>query len=76
MDSGLLHRCSSDYVAQRRAIGGGRGLFLAGTNDGEFGGDLPGGGEQDVARAAGDIGDTEIEQCGFRISRLERSAIR
>ena len=34
-----------------------RGLFFAGADDGEFGGDATGGSEQDVARAAGDVGN-------------------
>ena len=48
-----------------------RGLFLPGPDDGEFGGDAAGGGKQDVPRAAGNIGDAQIEQRGFRIGGFE-----
>ena len=61
----------ADHVADRGAKGRGRWLLLAGANDGELGGDAPRGGEQDVARAAGDIGDAQIEQRGFRVGGFE-----
>ncbi len=47
-------------MAARNAAG--RRLFLAGAHDGEFGGDAPCGGQQDVAGAAGDVGDAQVEQ--------------
>jgi len=46
-------------------------LFFAGTNDGKFGGDAPGGGQQDMTGTAGNIGDTQTQQCLFGIWFLE-----
>jgi hypothetical protein len=52
----------ADDVADGGAKGAGRGLLLAGAHDGELGGDAAGRGQQDVARAAGDVGDAQVEQ--------------
>jgi hypothetical protein len=45
-------------------------------DDGEFGGDAAGGGEQDVAGAAGDVGDAQVEQRFGGVGALSWSAIR
>jgi hypothetical protein len=42
----------ADDVAHGGAKGGGAGLLFAGADDGEFGADAAGGGEEDVAGAA------------------------
>jgi hypothetical protein len=46
-------------------------LLFAGADDGEFGADAAGGGEEDVARTAGDVGDAEAEEGGGGIGLLE-----
>ena len=62
----------ADHVAHGGTEGGGRGLFLAGADDGQFGGDAPGRGQQDMAGAAGDVGDAQGEQrlLGFGLLEL------
>ena len=59
-----MHIRITSRTAARKAR---RGLLLAGAHNGEFRGDAARGGKQDVARAAGDIGDAQIEQRGFRV---------
>lgn len=49
----------ADHIAYGLAEGGGAGLVVAGANDGEFRGNTAGGGEEDMTRAAGDVGDAE-----------------
>lgn len=61
----------ADHVADGGAESDGGRLFLAGADDGEFGGDAAGGGEKDVAGTAGDVGDAEGEQRLFRVLLLE-----
>ena len=63
----------ADDVADRRAVGARRGLLLAGAHDGQLGGDAAGGGQQDVAGAAGDVGDAQGEQSAVSGSRLLES---
>ena len=46
-------------------------MFFAGANDGKFGSDTPGGGQQDMTGTAGNIGDTQTQQCFFGIGFLE-----
>jgi len=46
-------------------------LLFSRPHNGEFGGDAARGGEQDVSRTAGDIGDAQVEQRGFRVGDLE-----
>ena len=60
-----------DHVAEGGAKGWGRRLFFARPHDGEFRGDSSCSGQQDVARAAGDIRDAQIEQRGFRFGGFE-----
>ena len=45
------------------------GFVLAGAEPGEFLADAPGGGEEHVARAAGDVNDLEGEQRGLLVFR-------
>ena len=47
----------ADDIANGLAEGGGAGLVVARAEDGEFGGNAAGGGEEDVAGAAGDVGN-------------------
>jgi hypothetical protein len=54
------------------AEGAGRWLLFAGAHDGEFGGDAARRGQQDVARAAGNVGDAQIEQRLGGVGLLER----
>ena len=61
----------ADHVAQRGAVSRGRGLLLAGADDGKLRGDAPCGGQQDVARAAGDVGDAQVEERRFGFGGLE-----
>lgn len=51
-----------DDVAYGLAEGSGAGVVVAGADDGEGHGDAAGGGEQDVAGAAGDVGDSEAKE--------------
>ena len=48
---------SADHITQGGAVGGGRGLLLAGADDSELGGDTARSGQEDVTRAAGDVGN-------------------
>jgi len=60
-----------DDIADGLAVGGGAGLVIAGADDGEGEADAAGGGEQDVAGAAGDVGDSEGEESGGGIGLFE-----
>ena len=51
-----------DHIADGLAVGGGAGLVIAGADDGEGHADAAGGGEQDVAGAAGDVGDAQGQE--------------
>ena len=51
------------------------GFVLAGAEPGEFLADAPGGGEQHVARAAGDVDDLEREQRGLLVLRAVPSRL-
>ena len=46
-------------------------MFLAGADYGQFGSDAPRSGEQDVAGAARDVGDAQVQQGLFRVGVLE-----
>ncbi len=61
----------ADDIAEGEAEGGGRGLFLAGADGGEFVGNTAGGGEQDVSGSAGNVGHAEREQGGGGIGLFE-----
>ena len=52
----------ADGVAQRGAVGGRRRLLFARADGGQFGGDAAGGGEKNVAGAAGDVGDSQAQK--------------
>ena len=46
----------TNHIAYGGAEGSGCGLLFTGADDGQLCGNAPSGGEQDVARAAGDVG--------------------
>jgi hypothetical protein len=47
----------ADDIANGLAEGGGAGLVVARAEDGELRGDAAGGGEEDMAGTAGDVGN-------------------
>ena len=47
----------ADHIANGFTEGGGAGLVIAAADNGEFRGNAAGGGEEDMAGAAGDVGN-------------------